>query len=63
MGMIADAARCEECGEPLSTERRLVSTVSGSWAVVTLPKNCTNPACPRSAEGKDTPGGVHSLVA
>ncbi|WP_314149405.1 hypothetical protein [uncultured Leifsonia sp.] len=49
------------CGAPLERERRLMPTVGGAWAVVTVALRCVNPLCRRSTTA--APPGRRPLVA
>ena len=63
--MVAEEARCAECGAPMITERRLMPAVGGTWAVVTLPLGCVNPRCARCADtgARSAPPGARPRVS
>lgn len=61
--MVAESRVCRACGAPISTERRLVPTSSGAWAVAVVSVGCRNPLCPLASSHGEAPRGPGALVA
>lgn len=61
--MVAESRVCTACGGPITSERRLVPTSSGAWAVAVVAIGCRNPLCPLATSRRDTPRSPGALVA